>query len=185
MQLNIIHLSSRTDRLHTLNNELNQQNISDFRIWPGISDEHLPCKGISKAHKQIVKYAQGNNLSEVLIAEDDLKFTDFGAFNFFLENKPSDYDLYLSSVYYGQIGENNIVDDFAGLTFYLINQRFYQKFLTVPEHDNLDRQLRGKGKFVVCNPFSVIQHNGFSDNHKRYCNYDNYLDNKMLFRRKL
>ena len=181
MQINIIHLPERVDRLKLLKKELKWQGILDFKIWPGIVDDSIPVRGISKAHKQIVKYANDNELPEVLIAEDDLKFTSIGAFEFFLKGRPSDSDIYLSSIYYGLIAEDNSVNDFSGLTFYIVNQSFYNKFLEIPEHDNLDRLLSKKGKFIVCNPFTVIQHNGFSDNTKRYCNYDIYLTGRKLF----
>ena len=181
MQLNIIHLAHRRDRWLRLKKELRNQAISNYKIWDGIVDPYIPARGISKAHKQIVQYALKYNLPEVLIAEDDLKFTDIGAFEFFLKNKPAEYDLYLSSIYYGKLDETNIVEDFSGLTFYIANRRFYEKLLSIPEHDNLDRLLNHKGRFIVCNPFPVIQHNGFSDNTKHYCYYDNYLKDKKLF----
>jgi hypothetical protein len=74
-----------------------------------------------------------------------------------------------------------MVDDFSGLTFYMISERFYDIFLSIPEHDNLDRSLRNKGEFVVCNPFTVIQYDGFSDNAKKYCSYGDCLRGRTLF----
>jgi hypothetical protein len=181
MQINIIHLSERTDRWELLKKELDSQGISDFKIWPGIVDSVIPARGISKAHKQIVRYAKELELPEVLIAEDDLKFTANEAFDFFLRNKSPDFDIYLSSIYYGKIAKDNTVDDFSGLTFYIVKQKFYNKFLSIPEHDNLDRSLRKSGNFIVCNPFTVIQYNGFSDNLNKYCNYEGFLKGRKFF----
>lgn len=183
MQLNIIHLTHREDRLLLLREELKNQEIVNFKIWDGVLDPYIPTKGISKAHKQIVQFASNNNLSEILIAEDDLKFTDKGAFDFFITQKPKDFDLYLASIYFGTINDANIVEEFSGLTFYIISQKFYSIFLNTPEHDNLDRLLKRKGKFVVCNPFTVVQHNGHSDNAKMYCNYNDFLKNRKVFKR--
>jgi hypothetical protein len=73
------------------------------------------------------------------------------------------------------------VDDFSGTTIYIINQRFYEAFLTLPESLNFDRALRNKGKFIVCNPFIAIQHNGFSDNVKRFYNHEKYLQGRNLY----
>ncbi len=185
MQLNIIHLPQRRDRWQILMKELYQQGIANYKVWDGILDTHNTAKGISKSHKQIVKYAKYNNLPEVLIAEDDLKFTDKEAFKFYLHRKPIDYDLYLGSIYLGELAQDNTVRDFSGLIFYTVNQRFYETFLSIPEHDNLDRLLRNTGKFIVCNPFTVIQHNGVSDNAKQYCNYDHYLEGRILFKNSL
>lgn len=181
MKLNIIHLSHRTDRMDLLLEQLKQQDISDYSIWNGIIDKKITARGICRAHKQVVQFAKENQLPEVLIAEDDLKFTSKGAFTFFLKNKPSDFDLYLSSIYLGNIKNDNTVDDFSGLTFYIVREKFYNIFLSRPEHDNLDRLMKGLGKFCVCNPFTVVQHDGFSDNVNQYCNYDNFLTGRELY----
>jgi hypothetical protein len=168
--------------MELLLDQLDKQSITDYFIWEGIVDTKITARGISKAHKQIVQYAKKNQLPEVLIAEDDLKFTSKGAFTFFLENKPSDFDLYLSSIYLGNIKYDNTVDDFSGLTFYIVREKFYDIFLSRPEHDNLDRLMKGLGKFFVCKPFTVIQHEGFSDNSKQYCNYEILLNGRALFK---
>lgn len=181
MEINVIHLPKRIDRMRSLQKELQEQGITDYKIWSGIIDSEIIERGISKAHKQIVKYAKDNCLSEILIGEDDLHFTDKNSLKFFLANKPSDYDIYLGGIYYGRLSSDNSVEDFSGLTLYMVNERFYDTFLSAREDVHLDRALREKGKFVVCNPFVVVQHNGFSDNVKREVNYDNFLKSRNLF----
>jgi hypothetical protein len=182
MTVNIIHLQHRTDRLVMLREELAKQNIGDFKIWGGIIDRDCPYAGISKAHKQIVKYARDENLEEVLIGEDDVHFVSAGAFDFFLRNKPVDFDIYLAGIYNGEIKTDNTVDDFAALTLYIVNRRYYDIFLGLPENTHLDRAMRYTGRFVVCYPFAVTQHNGYSDNLKTYCNDDRYLLGRQLYR---
>ncbi|CAN5552586.1 hypothetical protein BH10BAC2_BH10BAC2_40690 [soil metagenome] len=182
MTINIIHLRHREDRMNLLLDELKQQGITDYRIWDGIINNSIIPRGISQAHKQIVRYAEENSLSEILIAEDDLKFTGRGSFDFFLKNKPQDFDLYLASIYYGKLNLDNTVNDFAGLTFYIINEKYFDTFLSIPEHDNIDRLAKNTGKFVVCNPFTVIQKNGFSDNVGLYSDYSDLLTGRKLFR---
>lgn len=181
MFLNIIHLENRADRLKLLKKELNDEYISEYKIWNGIIDPIITARGISLAHKQIVEYAKKEKLSEILICEDDIHFTAKGAFRFFVNNKPSDFDIYLGSIYEGTIKEDNSVDDFSGMTIYIINERFYDIFLALPENLNIDRALINKGKFIVCNPFIAIQHNGFSDNMNRFCNYDECLHGMRLY----
>lgn len=181
MRLNIIHLKHRADRLESLEQEIAGQGITNYKIWDGIIDPILPCRGISQAHKQIINDAKEKGLSEVLIGEDDLHFTALGAFNYFLRNKPLDYDIYLGGIVYGKISENDIVNDFSGITFYLASERFYDTILSIPEEYHLDRALKNKGKFIVCNPFIVVPHNGYSDNHKRECDYQPYLKDRKLF----
>jgi|GEM_PF-3592620 len=44
-----------------------------------------------------------------------------------------------------------------------------------------DRSLVNKGKFIICNPFVAIQQDGYSDNSKKYQNYNFYTQNRQLF----
>jgi hypothetical protein len=182
MQLNIIHLKKRKDRLQLLDKQLIEQNIYDYKIWDGVLDEENTKRGISKAHKQIVKWASTQNLPSVLIAEDDIKFTARGAFEFFIKNEPLEFDLYLGGISYGNINPDNSITDFAGAHFYKITRNFYSTFLSVPEDMDIDRSLANMGKFIVCNPIVAIQQNGFSDNQKRYQDYDIFLQNRQLFK---
>jgi hypothetical protein len=178
--INIIHLPQREDRLLLVKDQLTQQNLQGC-FWPGIPDIDNPKKGIAQAHKQVIKHAKQGNLHSVTIAEDDIKFTAPGAFDYFLEHEPAAFDLYLGGIYHGEIKPDNIVKDFAGLMLYTIHYRFYETFLSLPEENDIDRELAGRGKFVVCNPFVAIQHNGYSDNKKKYMDYDCCLQNRKLF----
>jgi hypothetical protein len=178
VKLNIIDLPHRIDRLELLNRELQEQQIVDYKIWAGIIDSELPCRGISKAHKVIIKFAKKENLSEILIAEDDIHFTSSGAFKYFLDNKPQDYDLYLGGINWGKINEDNSVNDFSGNTFYMVNNKFYETILSPPEEKDFDRIVANRGKFFVCNPMVAIQHNGFSDNQKNILISDLTQDDK-------
>jgi hypothetical protein len=183
MQLNIIHLPDRVDRGLLLKNELSEQNITEYRIWEGCKDEVNPKRGIAKAHKKIISYAYDNNLSSVMIAEDDIKFTSPGAFDYFLKNEPAEYDIYLGGIFYGNIKADGSVNDFAGATLYVVKQQFYAVFLSLPENENIDfdRALVGKGKFIVCDPFVAIQYNGYSDNVKKHRSYEPFFKNRRLY----
>jgi hypothetical protein len=180
MKLNIIHLPERTDRLIILERELIIQGIKDYQIWKA-QKEPNPITAISKAHKSIVRHAIALNLPSVLIAEDDVHFTAPGAFDHFLRNRPEDFDLYLGGIIYGKINAEHRVFDFSGTMFYMIHQRFYKTFLSTPENQHLDRAQANRGEFVVCYPMVAVQHNGFSDNSKRFFDYEPYLRDKELF----
>lgn len=181
MQIQIIHLKERIDRIQLLEKQLIDQNIKDYKIWEGVLDKEHPKRGISKAHRQIVKWASSQNLPSVLVAEDDVKFTAKGAFEYFLKHRPVKFDLYLGGISYGNINPDNSVSDFAGLHLYMVHQNFYSLFLSSPEEENIDRSLSNKGKYIVSNPFVAIQQNGFSDNLKKYQNYELYIQNRKLF----
>jgi hypothetical protein len=179
--LYIIHLPRRTDRWNLLIHELREQNINDYKIWDGIEDFSAPWKGVAKAHKQIVRYAQEQNQEIIMIAEDDIKFTAPGAFEYFINNIPADFDLYLAGIIHGKINPDQTVNDFSGRTFYIIHSRFYETYLNLPEDYHQDRALKNKGRFVVCNPMTVIQYNGYSDNNRRMMDYGPYLKGRSLY----
>lgn len=56
MQLHIIHLKERKDRIRLLDKQLLEQNIINYKIWEGVLDKENPKKGIAKAHKRIIKW---------------------------------------------------------------------------------------------------------------------------------
>jgi len=179
--LHIIHLPERTDRMELLLKELQEQGITDYRIWPGIKDEANPCRGISAAHKQIVAYAKANNLEEITIAEDDVSFTGPRAWEYYLANKPGTFDLYLASVYVLHEIRGHHIENFTGLTLYTIRARFYDTFLSTSTEGNIDVNLYGKGWYALCYPFAAIQHETYSDNSKGLINYQQYIRGKLLY----
>jgi hypothetical protein len=181
--LNIIHLSHRLDRLVLLKQELESQYITAYKLWDGIIYPGNTATGISRAHKHVVQHALENDLPEVLIGEDDLKFTAPGAFNYFLQQKPPEFDLYLGGISYGKLDNNQTVGDFAGLLLYIVDKRFYQTFLSMPEEKNLDRSLKNEGKYIVCDPQPVIEHGGHSDHLKVYMDHSDFFETRNLFGR--
>ena len=160
-------------------------------VLPGVIDQQVPFRGVSIAHKRVVKYAKELNFPFVIIAEDDCRFTDKGAFDYFIKNIPEDYDLYLGGIYNkkgngGTLDENNRVTDFfCGMTLYVVNARFYDSFLAANELNHIDRELSKQSrdkKFIVCNPFVCVQENGYSYLKKGNYNYDEYLVGRELFK---
>jgi hypothetical protein len=152
---------------------------SDYELWDGVFLPSIKAS-INAAHKQIVRYAQLAEWEEVCIVEDDLIFTSPNSWRYFLDHKPTDYDIYLSMIYLGEIDENNIVKDFTGLTLYVVHSRFYDTFLSVPDDDHLDRLLGGLGRYVVCNPFVAKQSDGFSSNTGKWENYEDLLKSRRF-----
>src|SRR5438046_583436 len=111
MRLNVI-CGNRSERIPRLINELANQGITDYELWDGI---FLPSikESINRAHKQIVEYAKLAGWEAVAIAEDDIKFTHENSWQYFLQNMPPNYDLYLSMVYTAEFTEKNIVSAFT------------------------------------------------------------------------
>lgn len=179
MQINIIHNPLRQDRFNLLIKEFIQQDFEN-RFWPAIILDK-PFTGIMAAHQAIVRDAKNRNLPMVCIGEDDLCFTASGAWKYFLSQMPDDFDIYLASVYGGDLKSDNTCTWLAGLTLYVIHSRFYDKFLSIPEGRHIDRALKDLGKFVVCNPFCCIQHETYSENQKKVLNNKKYLNGKKVF----
>lgn len=181
MQLNIIHLKHRIDRYQKVLNQLEKQGIKEYVFWDGFRDTEKPSQGIAKAHQRIVAWASKQGLPKVLIVEDDIMFTAKGALTHFLKSEPKDYDLYLGGISYGKLKEDNSVSDFAGTHLYIIKKKFYETFLSLSGELDIDRDMEGRGKFIVCNPMVAIQTDGFSDNKKEYRDNSLYFKNRELW----
>lgn len=189
--INVISLPHRIDRKIHIVSEFKQQGITNYEFWNGIVASP-PFVGIQRAHKQIVKDAKNKGLDMCCICEDDIKFSDIGSWKYFIENIPKKFDLYLSSIYWGEIDEYNIVKDFSSLTLYIIHSGYYDTFLNTPEIGHLDRSQcirippenipQPHGKFIVCNPFISYQIEGFSDNVQHETDYFNtYMKGRRFF----
>ena len=141
------------------------------RFWPGNYDETVfRCGNISRAFKQIIRYAKQMNLRMVTIAEDDMKFTSAGAWQYYLDNLPDDFDIYSGGIYHGQLLENRIVNGYSGNTLITVHERFYDFFLQADEKQHLDNWLGNfafEKRYIVCLPFVVRQIGGYSENKKR------------------
>lgn len=178
MIANIIHIAHRDDRLPVLFKELETQSIKDYKFWPGIIDIPI-CKGISRAHKQIIRWAKDNHEPEVLVFEDDIKMEP-GAFDYYLQNKPENFDIYLGGIYRGEIVDKK-VKVFTGLHCYIVSAKFYDTFLNVNEDIDIDHALDGLGDYHVCYPFAAIQHIGWSDNNRRFSDHTILIKHREIF----
>lgn len=188
--LNIIHLESRTDRRQSFMEEMNLQNIA-YKVWPGVTtyQEYTNHRNISEAHKNIVRDAQENGLPQVIIAEDDIKFSHPKSWKYYLSQMPEQFDLYCGVIYAGEVDpQTNRIVSTKGMsgtnTLYTISERFYSFFLATDNSKHLDRELGRFGninEYYVCNPMVCFQSGGFSDNHKRELHYDEYLRDIKLY----
>lgn len=206
MTINIIHLDpdqpvdpyanpELKEKIKQWRNEnalsiVKQSKIQGFavRFWPANTDDHVFRSGnISRAFKQIVRYAKENNLDCITIGEEDLEFTSPNAWKYYLENIPQDYDIFLAGIYSGQLEGNRIVNGYSGNTLITVHSQFYDFFLSASEDPNglgqghCDRWLGNfcfEKKYFVCLPFVVKQlNNSYSENHRRIQNYDAYEQN--------
>lgn len=182
--VHVINLKNRVDRLEHFKVQAAEQGF-EYKIWEGIP-HFKPFVGIAKAHKRVVQHAKDNNLPYIIICEDDINFSDKGAFDYFISKMPTDFDLFIGVIYHGHIRPDNTVLEFSSLILYIIHSRFYDTFLSVPEKSNIDRELKLLGKFVVCNPFVCKQTGGYSDNSRSMVDEieqdKKYMGNRKFFR---
>lgn len=188
--VHVINLPKRTDRLRQFEIQASEQEFQ-YKVFDGVIDLAHVARGISMAHKRVIMYAKTKGMKRVVIAEDDCRFTGFGAYDYFLSQMPDSYDIFLSSFYEGKLdGNNRLVKSelsnelLSGLTMYCVHERFYNTFLNVYSLDHLDKMIgkvADKYEFYVCNPFTTFQENGYSDNKKKECNYDHYMKGRKLY----
>lgn len=178
--MNII-VGNRSERLPRLMNQLEEQGITDYELWDGVYKFDSAKENINAAHKQIVEYAKVAGWEMVCVAEDDIRFLGLGAWDYFIKNIPNDFDLYLSSIYVGDISHDNTVREFCGFGLYVVHRRFFDTYLSTSPFDHIDRSLSGKGRFVVSDPFIADQYSGFSSNTGKDEVYEHLLNGRNLF----
>lgn len=185
--LSIIHLHRRTDRYDALMIQLEEQGITDYKLWEGIEDKHSRKTGICKAHKQAVQWAKDNGLPRVIISEDDIRFFGKGSWDYYLSQMPKSFDLYMSMVYVGTIDEENrIRSTCSGFTLYCVHSRFYDTFLSIPDDCHIDRHITDMHEnyeFFVCPQFVCEQTGSFSDHLRSSCDYSSLLVGRKVFGR--
>lgn len=189
--IHVLTLAYRTDRRDSITQQSIEQNF-DIKFFEGEKAEKRKdtrmC--ISKGHKSIIQYAKDNNLDSIIIAEDDLFFYGEGAFQYYLDNTPKSYDLYLGCLYQGELDSNNrVINGMSGShTLYKIHSRFYNFALNeVPDDCHQDRFLGNvshKFEYYVCPKIVAGQTAGYSDNLKKSHNgYEVYLENRKVYGR--
>lgn len=175
--INIIHLKGTEwsgARFNSFTKEMNEQGIVDYKVWDGIHNANR-VRAINLAHKQIVLYAKENQLPEIRIAEDDITFMCCGAFEYYLQNKPLDFSVYMGGVSNVLKREGDWITDFRGMTLYTVHESFYDKFLSVPETVNIDAGLKGLGKYYLSPKVVCSQKSGYSYHKKRHTDYSHLL----------
>jgi hypothetical protein len=177
MTVNIIHLKNTewsSDRYSSFIKELNEQEITDYKIWDGFHGTNRVIN-INRAHKQIVSYAKGNGLPEICIMEDDCIFLAPGAFEYFVQHKPIEYDLWLGGISNLLKKHDGYITDFRGFTLYFVHSNFYDRYLSVPDNVNIDAAMKGLGKYYLCDKIICSQCAGYSYHKKRHKDYSNLL----------
>ena len=127
--LNIIYDNRQDADYGRLLGEFIEQGITDYKFWDAVCKKESVVESINASHKQIIRYAKENNIPEICVAEQDLTFTDKGAWDYFLKNKPKEFDIYLGATYILPVSNKKI----CGFHLYIISEKYYDSFLSVPD----------------------------------------------------
>lgn len=192
--LNILHLkftgNSQLDkvceeRYNLLMQELSKAGVGNYALWNGFYEKGNTKKAIHLGHRQIVQFAKDNHYEYCLIAEDDIVFTHPDSYRYFLQQVPSEYDLFMGLVYSGEIKDNKVMNGFSGgLSLYRINRCFFEEFLSMPVDTHIDRQLGltcYKNRYYVTPKYCVEQRGLYSFQLRKPMNYKPYLDGQLKY----
>ncbi len=189
MRVFLIHDPLRTDREVLYKKELETQGITDYILVPADKSTKYPVINIARAHKDCIRRALEEDLPQVVVMEDDVRFVAPGAYNRFLElftafdRGYEPWDLFISGSYeYTSDGKMPIskLQRFSGLHCYMIHRRFYEKFLALPEKINLDKEISRSGaQCWLAYPMLCLQHTTKSDNTNKTINYDQVYKEKI------
>jgi hypothetical protein len=183
--INIIFDDRQNDDYERLLGEFIKQTVPPkYKFWPCVINNKSVVSSINASHKMIVQWAKENGLKEVCVAEQDLEFTHSTAWEYFLNNKPKEYDLYLGGSYVKDRDEKTGVFKFmiCGFHLYIINEKYYDAFLSVKDTEHIDTEVGDlKGNFVFCYPFPAIQRPGYSANSQEVVNYNTLLQPEDIY----
>ncbi len=180
----LINLPNRPEKLESAITEMKSffDNPGFFKVDGVI--ESSPYLGIAQAHINCIQLAKECGWKRVVIIEDDIEFMP-GAKEYANEcfkNLPDDWDILLGGLYstdkltpYNEYWQHT--REFAGLHFYMVNEKAYDTILNFKKNMHIDRFMAGQGKLkcYVANKFFAIQKPGHSDNVNMYRDYSEML----------
>jgi hypothetical protein len=185
-----IHLPHAKDREKTMFSELDYLRPNkDYYIINGVVDR-ITTKAISESFKNVIKKAITENHKQVIILEDDVKFTSKKSKEVLqksLETIPSDWDILLCCSYYFKTDDDTDkpiikIKDFTSLICAVYNNTSYEKILL---HDNnkvphIDRYLGKLSRENNLNvyliyPMIAMEYPGISYNKNKEVDYTSML----------
>lgn len=176
---------SREERVLSVCQQSKEQGFA-VRFHEGIIHPKGGYVGINQSFKKIVRWAKEQKLHMVCIAEDDIIFSAPGAWQYYLDQMPEEFDIYSGGIYSGHVVGNRIMNGYSGNTLITVHKRFYDFFLSLTDEDHLDRHLGNyafEKLYLLCQPYVVYQFSGYSDNHRRPTSHEVYLEKVKLFGR--
>ena len=169
MKIHIIYDDRRSEKYPLFIKEFQEQGITGYEVFPAIIESKKSViENINASHKALIRMAKEKKMPYICIAEDDLMFPAPGAWQYFLDNIPETYDLYVASTYLFPISMNLL----TGFHLYICNEKFYDRFLEASDTEHIDNAVCDlKGDYKICYPFAALQRPGWSSNSLTDVNY--------------
>ena len=187
MKVFVISTPNDAVRKQNYETQFKEQGITDYEIIQAEMILKAPVWGIVRSHKKAIQLAKYRNYPEVIVAEDDLKFTCHNSYRRFIsiyKDVPEHVNLFLSGWY--DSDPKTVTDKIAslegkisGLHFYIVRANFYDTLLAADEAYNLDYWLSSPefGRAITwgANPMVCIQNDNYSYNTRQITQYNTYL----------
>ncbi|HEV3223888.1 MAG TPA: hypothetical protein VGZ90_13460 [Puia sp.] len=177
--IHVIHDPRQTEKLELLSSHLNERGVP-FTVHTGIIDRKTVEESINASHKMLVKWAKEEQMDEICIGEDDLFFPAKDGWNWYLSNKPQEFDIYLGGCYGVPMPIINPLKEFVALHLYTIRSSWYDSFLSAADNTHIDTAQTG-GRFFCCYPMAAVQRAGYSANNHRECDYNTSLRKEDIY----
>lgn len=181
----ILYDDRRCEFFPLIVSEMERQSIVKYNLISPILTNDV-VNSINISQKEIIKKARERGEKEVCIMEHDIWFPRETGWRYFMENKPSDYDIYLGGSYLIDCtieykSPITKVNSYVGHHCIIVHEKYYDKFLETPEDSHIDTAQQGKGDFYLCYPMPALQRPGFSMNNKTMVDYNKILEKKHIY----
>lgn len=173
------------DRLPLVMEELESQYLFLHKVWKPVIAKTV-VESINLSFKEIIKHAKEKKLPEICIMEDDIMFAGKEAWTYLIANKPKEYDIIIGGNYLLNEPEkytapNYKLDEYVGNQLIIVSEKYYDRFLSVPDLAHIDTAQKGLGDFYACWPMVALQRPGFSANAGTKVNYNANLKPEWIY----
>ena len=186
MKVVVVYDNRRPEKLPLFSSELQKQGIKDYEIFPAIVLTHSVVESISESFKSVIRSAKENGDEEICIMEDDIIFSSPNGWQYFLENKPKEYSVYIGGNY---LIDNRIeykkplieIPEWVGNHIICVHKSYYDIWLNSDSTLHCDGIHKGKGKFYSVFPYVGFQRNGWSANNNAVQYWSSIMPKEFIY----
>lgn len=173
----VIYNSYRPEKYDLFMGEFERQKI-DVEIFHCEQNQNYNVvEKISESFKTVIREAKERGDKEICIFEDDILFPSENGWEYFIENKPENFSVYIGGNY---VVDNRLkykppiikVDVWVGNHCIIVNESYYDIWLNTDSKLHCDSVHAGLGNFYACFPYPALQRTGWSANTQTVVNYN-------------